>query len=194
MDSNLPKPPGVGFGGSGRYAPGRGLLLGFAPVSRFAFGPCEGGVLELWGVFGGRLNLSRSAAFSVLSASTSTRKASTRASNTLIKASFSGGERVARSSMDGAMVRLTHKLPHGATQIYTKAPSRRLAPPVGTSAFRSPGRLSNYPYFIHPHYDNVTELVDFSQYALTLPGIWQVSFDQIVYHFYMLTYLLHCLE
>src|SRR4051812_28511877 len=67
---------------------------------------------------GRTLNLSRSAAFSVLSSSTSASKALTRASSAAIKASFSDGGSEERS-VGGVIVRLTHKLPHAATQIHT---------------------------------------------------------------------------
>src|SRR5829696_5297177 len=108
----------VGLGCSGRYAPAWGLLFGFGSVSPFAFIACEGGLLELRGVFRGKLGLSRSAAFSVLSSSTSASKALTRASSAAIKASFSDGERKERSA-GGVIVRLTHTLPHDAAQIHT---------------------------------------------------------------------------
>lgn len=108
----------VGLRCSGRYAPAWGLPFGFGSVSPFAFISCEGGLLELRGVFGGRLSLSRSAAFSALSPSTSSSKALTRASRAAIKASFSEGERVERSA-GGVIVRLTHKLPDDATEIHT---------------------------------------------------------------------------
>src|SRR4051812_31535331 len=113
---DLPTPRRVGMQRTIRAA--WGLLFGFGSVSPFAFISCEGGLLELRGVFGGRLSLSRSAAFSVLSPSTSSSKALTRASSAAIKASFSDGERVERSA-GSVIVRLTHKLPHNATQIHT---------------------------------------------------------------------------
>src|SRR4051812_14669351 len=126
--------PNDRFGCSGRYAPAWGLLFGFGSVSPFAFISCEGGLLELRAVFGGRLSLSRSAAVSVLSPSTSTSKALTRASRAAIKASFSDGERVERSAGRG-IIRATHQKPQKSTQIHTPTTP---APPSTPRGGRQP--------------------------------------------------------
>ena len=58
-------------------------------VSPLLLCPAAGGVLELSGVFGGRLSFSRSVAFSAFSVAFSRSKAPKRASNCAINASFS---------------------------------------------------------------------------------------------------------
>jgi hypothetical protein len=78
----------VGLGRSGRCAPARGFPLGLRVCSLDALRPCEGGVLELSGVFGGRFSLSRSAAFSSSKAKSRLLNSSIRASNVTISASF----------------------------------------------------------------------------------------------------------
>ena len=104
---------------------------GFALVSPFGFWPCDGGLLELSGVFGGSFSFSRSvafsafsAAFSALNAAFSASKAETRAASasnraisTPISVSFSDEE---RQEMSGGRVmeRLTHIRPSSATEIY----------------------------------------------------------------------------
>src|SRR5216684_879630 len=50
----------VGFGCNGRCAPACGLAFGFASATPLALCPCEGGVLELSGVFGGKSSLTHS--------------------------------------------------------------------------------------------------------------------------------------
>ena len=97
---------------------------GFALVSPFGFWPCDGGLLELSGVFGGSFSFSRSVAFSAFSAAFSASKAETRAASasnraisTPISVSFSDEE---RQEMSGGRVmeRLTHIHPSSATEIY----------------------------------------------------------------------------
>lgn len=95
---------------------GVGLALGLAVPAPFALRPCDGGVLELSGVFGGRVSLSRSAAFSASKAATRAANASTRANNAMINASFSDDDNWRRSGR-GVMERLTHIPTPGATRI-----------------------------------------------------------------------------
>jgi len=89
-----------------------GLGLGIASLD--ALRPCEGGVLEFSGVFGGRSSFSRSAAFSAstvasrwLKSSTRPNNSSTHANNDAISASFSALDN-AEESRGG----LTHTLTH----------------------------------------------------------------------------------
>src|ERR671917_1166792 len=106
----------VGLGCSGRCAPACALALGPGLPSPFALRPCEGGVPELSGVFGGAVSCSRNAAFSLSSAVTRAVKASTCASSVEIRVSFSKDDSTV-GSKDGATDRLTHVTRPGATQI-----------------------------------------------------------------------------
>jgi hypothetical protein len=100
----------VGLGCSGRCAPACALPLRAAFPSPFALCPWLGGVEGFDGVFGGRFNRSRSAAFSAI-------RASTRTSRVWISASFSGDESEEISG-DGVMGRLNRNSIPGATKIY----------------------------------------------------------------------------
>ena len=75
----------VGSGCRGRCAPGcdvrRPVLPLAAAGSADGFRPCEGGVLELSGVFAGSFNFSRSAAFSARNAPLSASRRDSRAVN-----------------------------------------------------------------------------------------------------------------
>src|ERR1700693_4584118 len=104
----------VGSGCSGRCAPACGLPLGLLVGALDALRPCEGGVLELSGVFGGRLSFPRSAAFSASRAASSLLNSSIRASNVAISASFSALVR-AGESKGGITHTLTHIRPPDAT-------------------------------------------------------------------------------
>jgi len=118
----------VGLGWSGRCAPACGLppafagagSLGLVVDARDALCPCEGGVLELSGVFGGKSSLARRLAFSARSAAfcasnTVSRllSSSIRASNDAINASFSALDRQEESG-GGVTHTLTHILPPDA--------------------------------------------------------------------------------
>jgi hypothetical protein len=89
--------------------------------ARDALCPCEGGVLELSGVFGGKSSLARRLAFSARSATfcssnTVSRllNSSIRASNDAISASFSALDRQEESG-GGVTHTLTHIIPADAT-------------------------------------------------------------------------------
>ena len=118
----------VGLEWSGRCAPACGLppafagagSLGLVVDARDALCPCEGGVLELSGVFGGKSSLARRLAFSARSAAfcasnTVSRllSSSIRASNDAINASFSALDRQEESG-GGVTHTLTHILPPDA--------------------------------------------------------------------------------
>ena len=97
----------VGFGCSGRCAPTCGSPFGLLAASSDALRPCDGGVLELFGVLGGRPSLASSSATRVRSAVFSATRASIRAISATINASFSGESRKGNSG--GAVIhRLTH--------------------------------------------------------------------------------------
>jgi hypothetical protein len=106
----------VGFGCSGRCAPACGLPLSFGrrvglvAASSDALRPCEGGVLELFGVLGGRPSLASSSATRVRSAVFSATRASIRPISATINASFSGESRKGNSGggVSGVIHRLTH--------------------------------------------------------------------------------------
>src|SRR6266436_7338612 len=111
----------VGFGCNGRCAPACGLAFGFASATPLALCPCEGGVLELSGVFGGKSSLRRSSKFSFRNAAFSTSKTSERADrsfsrsiNVKISASFAALSRRAKSG-GGIIHRLTHIRRRNAT-------------------------------------------------------------------------------
>src|SRR5216684_1685803 len=106
----------VGFGCNGRCAPACGLAFGFASAAPLALCPCEGGVLELSGVFGGKSSLTRSSAFSFRNAAFSASNTSKRTVRSFsrsikvrISASFAALSRRAKSG-DGIIIihRLTH--------------------------------------------------------------------------------------
>jgi len=88
--------------------------LGLRVGSLDALRPCDGGVLELSGVFGGRLSLSRSAAFSASTAASRLLNPSIRANNRAISASFSALDS-ADESKGGVTHMLTHIRPPEAT-------------------------------------------------------------------------------
>jgi hypothetical protein len=131
----------VGSGCSGRWAPLWGLSFGCAFVSPFALCRCDGGVLELSGVFGGRISFSRSATFSAFrmafsassaairlaSRSTHAVSASIRASNAPICVLFSEDKRMGRSG-GGVMTGLIHEPLSAATGIYHLSAITRLEP------------------------------------------------------------------
>jgi len=87
-----------------------GLLIGAPDALR----PCEGGVLELSGVFGGRLSLARSAAFSSSTAASRLLNSSIRANSATISASFSALDKEEESG-GGVTHTLTHIRPSDAT-------------------------------------------------------------------------------
>src|SRR5713226_6136964 len=104
----------VGFGCNGRCAPACGLAFGFASAAPLALCPCEGGVLELSGVFGGKSSLMRSSAFSFRNAAFSASNTSkrtvrsfSRSINVRISASFAALSRTDKSG-GGIIHRLTH--------------------------------------------------------------------------------------
>jgi hypothetical protein len=87
--------------------PGVRLPLGLLVGALDAFRPCEGGVLELSGVLGGRLSFARSAAFSASKTASRVLNSSIRANNVAISASFS-----ALDSADESNGGVTHILTH----------------------------------------------------------------------------------
>jgi hypothetical protein len=95
-------------------------------VSPLLLCPAAGGVLELSGVFGGRLSFSRSATFS-------SSNASKRASNCKISASFS---------------LVLSKLKFGGEIIHLQTQIRRRATPFRASESNSPHRLAAVPHCI----------------------------------------------
>src|SRR6516165_798436 len=111
----------VGFGCSSRCAPACGLRFGLRCSPSLPLCPCDGGVLELSGFFGGRLSLARSSAFSARSAAFSARNAAfsaskisnravrsfRRSNNARISASFPALSRRAKSGG-----RVIHRLTH----------------------------------------------------------------------------------
>jgi hypothetical protein len=120
-------------------APACGLPfgLGRSVAVSDALRHCEGGVLELSGVFGGRLSLARSATFSSSSTAGRLFNSSIRASNVAITASFSALDKEDESG-GGATHTLTHIRPPAATGLRS---SSQFATPHTPAAG---GRLSNY--------------------------------------------------
>jgi hypothetical protein len=76
--------------------------------------PCEGGVLELSGVFGGRSSFSRNAAFSASKTASRLLNSSIRANNVAITASFSALDKEEESG-GGITHMLAHICPPDAT-------------------------------------------------------------------------------
>jgi len=90
------------------------LPFGLTVGSLDALRPCEGGVLELSGVFGGSFSFSRSAAFSSSKATSRLLNSSIRATSVAISASFSALDNEEESN--GAV---THTLTHIARRSAT---------------------------------------------------------------------------
>jgi hypothetical protein len=88
--------------------------LGLGVGALDALRPCDGGVLELSGVFGGRSSFARSAAFSASRAVSRLLNSSIRTNNVAISASFSALDKEEESG-GGTTHTLTHIRPSGAT-------------------------------------------------------------------------------
>src|SRR6267143_6092640 len=95
----------VGFGCNGRCAPACGLAFGFASAAPLALCPCEGGVLELSGVFGGKSSLTRSSAFSFRNAAFSASNTSKRTRQIVQPLDQSPNQRVFRGAIEKGQIR-----------------------------------------------------------------------------------------
>src|SRR5512139_3650997 len=107
----------VGFGCSGRCAPACGLPFGLLAASSDALRPCEGGVLELSGVFAGRPSLASSSATRARSVAFSASKPATRTTISFNRSIVSACARTSPISVSRSNDSSASRSIHGLTHI-----------------------------------------------------------------------------